>query len=351
MPSSHPSDLPSLDPSSEPSSVPSSNPTNLPSVVPSSVPSLEPSSMPSYGPTRPPSPSPTAHPTPFPSISHSFFPTSELSLCPSSNPSVIPFLAVLSLQVAGTCDCNSDVASGISDGIADSQISGADIISVQTTCVGKCVGGVTRGAGDVLDFSFELTLRIDESSQIPNLRETVISELSDATTDIVDHVAEDVGIELVAGPATAASDDDMSLSSSVSFDSSYRNFCIQVMNFKVNSVFKMRPCENETGNQRQKQLWSFDSTGKLRNKARPEWCMTWAGGKRKDLRLDLCDSATRKSSTFSYDESQRAIVVTNAKNKKRFLVGFDTTTKYNMLRLYGFNTENQSVKSFKQMLS
>ena len=261
-----------------------------------------------------------------------------------------PFMVVLSLEVAGTCDCNSDVASGISDGITDSQVSGADIISVQTTCVGKCAGDVTRGAGDLLEFSFELALRIDESSQIPNLRDAVITELAESTPDIVDQVAEDVGIELVVGSVIVASDDDMNISSTLPFDSTPRNFCVQVMNFKVNSVFKMRPCANETSNQRQKQLWSFDSTGKLRNKARPEWCMTWAGGKRKDLRLDLCENSTRKSSTFSYDESQSAIVVTNTENNKRFLVGFNTITKYEMLRLYGVNTQNQSVKSFTQLL-
>ena len=65
-----------------------------------------------------------------------------------------------------------------------------------------------------------------------------------------------------------------------------------------------------------------------------------AGGKRKDLRLDLCKNSTRKSSTFSYDESQSAIVLTNAKNNKLFLAGFNTITKYEMFRLYGVKTQN-----------
>ena len=310
-----------------------------------------PTPPPTQSPTARPTPSPTAHPTLSPSVSHSSRPSKEHSLSPSSEPTVTPFKVVLDLEVAGTCDCNSDVASGVADGLVESQLSGVDVISVKTTCVGKCAGDFIRGAGDVLEFSFELALRIDESSQIPNLRETVITELANATPDIVDQVSEDVGIELIAGSAIVKSDNDMSLSSTYPFDSSRRNFCIQVMNFKVNSVFKMRPCVYETSNQRQKQLWSFDSTGKLRNKARPEWCMTWNGGKRKDLRLDLCENAARKSSEFSYDDSQSAIVVTNTKNNKRFLIGFNTITKYEMLRLYGINTQNQSAHSFVQLLS
>jgi len=57
----------------------------------------------------------------------------------------------------------------------------------------------------VLELSFELTLRVDESSQIPNLREAVITQLADLTPDIVDQVAEDAGIELVTGSVIVAS--------------------------------------------------------------------------------------------------------------------------------------------------
>eukprot|EP00554_Chaetoceros_debilis_P000809 CAMPEP_0194095920 /NCGR_PEP_ID=MMETSP0149-20130528/57078_1 /TAXON_ID=122233 /ORGANISM="Chaetoceros debilis, Strain MM31A-1" /LENGTH=407 /DNA_ID=CAMNT_0038781881 /DNA_START=121 /DNA_END=1344 /DNA_ORIENTATION=- len=209
MPSSLPSDLLASGTSSGPSPVPSSNPTKLPSLVPS----------PSLGPTRPPSPSPTpsSNPTKLPSLvpSPSLGPTrppspsptavSRFSLRPSIDPSVTPFMVVLSLEVVGTCNCSSDVASGISDGIVDSRISGADVVSVQTTCVGKCAGDVTRGAGGVLELSFELSLRVDESSQIPNLREAVITQLADLTPDIVDQVAEDAGIELVTGSVIVAS--------------------------------------------------------------------------------------------------------------------------------------------------
>ena len=154
------------------------------------------------------------------------------------------------------------------------------------------------------------------------------------------------GIELVPSPVVVASNDDTSLSSILPFDSTSRNFCMQVMNFKANSVFKMRPCEYEIGNKRQKQLWSFDNTGQIRNKARPEWCMTWAGGKQKDLRLGLCDYSPRKTAKFKYDEAEKALFVENVTNNKKFKIGFNTVTKYEKLRLYGLKSENYSANSF-----
>ena len=97
-------------------------------------------------------------------------------------------------------------------------------------------------------------------------------------------------------------------------------------------------------------MWTFDHKGQLRNKQKPEWCVTWAGGKKKELRLDECDdNATRrlqKTSSFEYVKSKKAIQVTNTENDKKFLIGFDPLTKYERLRLYGVNTENSAVHSF-----
>ena len=353
-PSYVPSSLPSLEPSLKPSSVPSLLPSVIPSSEPSNVPSLDPSSKPSSVPSLVPSLVPSSEPSLLPSLepSSTSIPTSTPSLLPSPQPSVTPLKVVLSVEIRGTCDCDSGVASGVSNGLSNTQIPGAKVGNVETACTAKCASGaVIRGADDALALTFELSLFVEEVSLVPFDSNAAFAEIAESTESIVQQVAQDTGIELVPSPVVVASNDDTSLSSILPFDSTPRNFCMQVMNFKANSVFKMRPCESEIGNKRQKQLWSFDNTGQIRNKARPEWCMTWAGGKQKDLRLGLCDYSPRKTAKFKYDEAEKALFVENVINNKKFKIGFNTVTKYEKLRLYGLKSENYSVNSFVLLTS
>jgi len=240
-------------------------------------------------------------------------------------------------------------------------VSSVTILEVSVTCNEKCapVGPGTVGqrrlaADDALIFTIGITYAVDEASFVlDDAIAEIESEIEVSTIAVVQEVAEETGIELVPLPivTVVTSAEITSLSSLRPFDSTSRKFCMQVMNFRVNSVFKMRPCQLKRGIVRQKQIWTFDNVGKFHNQARPEWCMTWAGGKRKDLRLDLCANSTRKTEKYKYEATDKAIIVENLKNKKKFKIGFNTETKYEKLRLYGLNSENLSVNSFVLLTS
>jgi len=271
---------------------------------------------------------------------------------------------VATQEVDGTCDCGSPAGVAIKEGFESTSlksVSGLTILDVTVTCAEKCapVGTGTVGqrrltADDALLFTIGITYAVDEASpeEIPFVLDDAIAEIEAeievSTIAVVQEVAEETGIELVPSPivTVVTSAEITSLSSLRPFDSTSRKFCMQVMNFRVNSVFKMRPCQLKPGNVRQKQIWTVDNAGKFHNQARPEWCMTWAGGKRKDLRLDLCANSTRKTEKYKYEATDKAIIVENLKNKKKFKIGFNTETKYEPLRLYGLNSENLSVNSF-----
>lgn len=129
------------------------------------------------------------------------------------------------------------------------------------------------------------------------------------------------------------------------FDSTSRDFCMQVMNFSQDRKFKMRPCSNKQSI-RSKQEWYFEPNGQLRNVAKPEWCASWKP-KDKSLGLSKCDSNSPRTKRFSFNEYEHSLVVENELNGKIFRIGFNTRKKYDSMRLYRSNNNmNNSLYTF-----
>eukprot|EP00979_Chaetoceros_neogracilis_P003242 scaffold573_cov309-Chaetoceros_neogracile.AAC.1 len=186
----------------------------------------------------------------------------------------------------------------------------------------------------------------DSSPDIPTVQ--LLSAIQKYAVSIVKGVAGEAKIGFFnAGPMIAMSES-MVFLSDLTFDSSSRNFCLVVEDIDMDAKFYMRPCGSLT-KQSNKKLWSFDHKGQIRNTNNPQWCMAWAGGKKKELWLEKCDT-TKKTASFEYVKSQKAIAVTNTKNDKKFLIGFNTVKKYGKLRLYGVNSKNTAVSSFLMMV-
>ena len=132
------------------------------------------------------------------------------------------------------------------------------------------------------------------------------------------------------------------------FDSSSREFCMQVMNFGDDRKFKMRPCSKKE-QIRRKQEWFFEPDGQLRILAKPEWCASWRPND-KSLGLTRCDDdshTNRRTTHFSYSAIENSLLVKNEKNGKSFRIGFNPRKKYDVMRLYrDTNTNNQSLYTF-----
>eukprot|EP00979_Chaetoceros_neogracilis_P012979 scaffold3589_cov279-Chaetoceros_neogracile.AAC.1 len=222
------------------------------------------------------------------------------------------------VTLIGTCDCTNGVKESHLSHLADFNSSGYVIgIARVSDCLNTtCADSNQRGLGDSMTYTIEGTAVLvdeDSSPHIPTVQ--LLSAIQKYAVSIV---------EGVAGEAKIVEDIDM------------------------DAKFYMRPCGSLT-KQSKKKLWSFDHKGQIRNTNNPQWCMAWAGGKKKELWLEKCDTR-RKTASFEYFKSQKAIAVTNTKNDKKFLIGFNTVKKYGKLRLYGVNSKNTAVSSFLMMV-
>ena len=407
VPSQHPSDLPSLTPSVSPSSLPTAkasytptqSPTKGPTKNPTKSPTTSPTALywPSAGPTVTQKPSmadtekPTGKPTElqrFQVLKPKCYCRSPLRGISSTEVSLRFSLMVAIWEAAVTAALGPDksnwkttvismgnrdvrrrglleISSTSDDGVQLTTrfLQNNDEIMVEyelsTTIVCESLSGCSEN-----DQNAALQSSVDTASQLEvavttgSLTQALVTEtqvvfeqagLVDIPTLVVDEVEAEVPpVEIVLPPVQ-----DMGFTSILPFDSTPRKFCLQVMNFRVNSVFRMRPCEKWNMGKRQKQLWVLDTfTNQIRNNSRPEFCMTWVGGKQKNLKLGLCNSpGMRKTVDFMYDENAKSLIVRNVMNGKKFVLGYDTVKKYGNIRLYGKNTKNPSAHSFELLFS
>eukprot|EP00979_Chaetoceros_neogracilis_P012553 scaffold3353_cov298-Chaetoceros_neogracile.AAC.4 len=256
------------------------------------------------------------------------------------------------VTLIGTCDCTNGVKESHISHLAGFYNSGYVIgiarVSdcLTTTCAAE---SNQEGQGNSVMYTIEGTVVLvdkDSSTDISTVQ--LLSAIQKYAVSIVEEVAREAKIGFFnAGPIIAMSES-MVFLSDLPFDSPPQNFCLAVKNIHMNAKFYMRPCGSLT-KQSNKKLWSFDHKGQIRNTNNPQWCMAWAGGKKKKLWLEKCDTR-RKTASFEYVKSQKAIVVTNTKNDKKFLIGFNTWKKYGKLRLYGVKSKNRSVSSFLMMV-
>uniref|UniRef100_A0A7S3VF40 Ricin B lectin domain-containing protein n=1 Tax=Chaetoceros debilis TaxID=122233 RepID=A0A7S3VF40_9STRA len=379
-------------PSASPSE--SSLPSILPSSVPSRVPSLEPSSEPSLElPITPPVLPPVSPPTKILTIS----PVQIITSSPIKFPTFEPTPSVIPPPPAGTsvssvakiensCDCtvftSSSFRTQLNEQLQGSQISGGDfeITGARlTNCIPQCsVPSVTtdralqegtRGAGDSVLLEIETLIVAEPGAVIPDvLPPTLVQSIKTTTNQVLEEKMPDIVtvavkeivdsggivvdvpvvgevvttslVETTAAPTSAPtrSNNAKAIISDLKFDSTTRPFCLQAVNLRQNAGFKMRPCNNSN-----KQMWIF-ANDKIQNAAKPKWCMAWKG-KVRELRVSECDG-TMKTDRFTYDNTAKALVVTNITNGKQFLIGFNPRLKYNWLNLYGIKSENPSVHSF-----
>ena len=252
------------------------------------------------------------------------------------------------------------------------------------SCSAVCAGinAFTRASGDTVNLDIETMVVAEEGEVIPDVLPTdlietikadtaqvIVAELATVIETAAKVIEEETGVVVAILPTvedvvvqevvkrTAAPtispaptipaptpstplDNLKFITSDFNFGQN-RKFCVQIMNFREGARFKMRPCKWRT-----KQVWRFDSeNGKIRNKAFPSWCITWKG-KKKELRLTKCKRMA-KNRKIEYNSAEKAIIVTNLYNNKKFFVGFNPRKKFNFLRLYGIkNRKNPSVHSF-----
>ena len=271
---------------------------------------------------------------------------------------MVPFISpesfTLQVTLIGTCDCTNGVKESHLSHLADFNSSGYLIgVARVSDCLNTtCAESNQKGLGDSMAYTIEGTVVLVDEDSSPDISTVqVLSAIQKYAVSIVKVVAGEAKIGFFyAGPMIAMSES-MVFVSDLTFDSSSRNFCLRVKEFNKNAIFHMRPCGSLTKQSSTKKVWSFDQKGQIRNTNKPQWCMAWAGGKKKELRLEKCDDNTRrKTASFEYVKSQKAITVTNTKNDKKFLIGFNTVTKYTKLRLYGPNSNNRAVRSFLMMV-
>ena len=266
-------------------------------------------------------------------------------------PYVSPESFTLQVKLIGTCDCTNGVKESHLSHLAKFNSSGyvIGIARVSDCSNTTCAESNQKGLGDSMTYTIEGTAVLvdeDSSPDIPTVQ--LLSAIQKYAVSIVKGIAGEAKIGFFyAGPMIAMSES-MVFVSDLTFDSSSRNFCLVVEDIDMEAKFYMRPCGSLT-KQSNKKLWSFDHKGQIRNTNNPQWCMAWAGGKKKELWLEKCDT-TRKTASFEYVKSQKAIAVTNTKNDKKFLIGFNTVKKYGKLRLYGVKSKNRSVSSFLMMV-
>jgi len=266
-------------------------------------------------------------------------------------PYVSPESFTLQVTLIGTCDCTNGVKESHLSHLADFNSSGyvIGIARVSDCSNTTCAESNQKGLGDSMTYTIEGTAVLvdeDSSPDIPTVQ--LLSAIQKYAVSIVKGVAGEAKIGFFnAGPMIAMSES-MVFLSDLTFDSSSRNFCLVVEDIDMDAKFYMRPCGSLT-KQSNKRLWSFDHKGQIRNTNNPQWCIAWAGGKKKELWLEKCDT-TKKTASFEYVKSQKAIAVTNTKNDKKFLIGFNTVKKYGKLRLYGVNSKNTAVSSFLMMV-
>eukprot|EP00979_Chaetoceros_neogracilis_P016680 scaffold9028_cov298-Chaetoceros_neogracile.AAC.2 len=222
------------------------------------------------------------------------------------------------VTLIGTCDCTNGVKESHLSRLAKFNSSGYVIgIARVSDCLNTtCADSNQKGLGDSMTYTIEGTVVLVDEDSSPKISTVqVLSAIQKYAASLVKGVAGEAKI---------------------------------VRDINMNAKFYMRPCGSLT-KQSKKKLWSFDHKGQIRSTNNPQWCMAWAGGKKKKLWLEKCDTR-RKTASFEYVKSQKAIVVTNTKNDKRFLIGFNTVKKYGKLRLYGVNSKNRSVSSFLMMV-
>eukprot|EP00979_Chaetoceros_neogracilis_P015071 scaffold5336_cov346-Chaetoceros_neogracile.AAC.1 len=188
------------------------------------------------------------------------------------------------VTLIGTCDCTNGVKESHLSHLADFNSSGyvIGIARVSDCSNTTCAESNQKGLGDSMTYTIEgTTVLVDEDSSphIPTVQ--LLSAIQKYAVSIV---------KGVAGEAKIVEDIDME------------------------AKFYMRPCGSLT-KQSNKKLWSFDHKGQIRSTNNPQWCMAWAGGKKKELWLEKCDTR-RKTASFEYVKSQKAIAVTNTKNDK-----------------------------------
>jgi len=241
-----------------------------------------------------------------------------------------------------------------------------DVVQIDTSCACRTVttsvpnpetNGFLPRASNVVtseEMVFETVLKIQQSDPSvtfdPELMYYPLVQMASAiSTGFADtmnfKIPEDSIVAEIADAGTT-----FFSSQETSFDSSLREFCIHVMNFRKHSNIRMRPCKNPDKKKKKlwkkKQLWFIDSKGRMRNSAKKQWCVTWSGGKKRKLQLDLCESSAWKTTTFSYDADQMAIVVRNDLTGKKLLFGYGLKKKYGNIRLLPYNTKNYSAHSF-----
>ena len=268
------------------------------------------------------------------------------------------------------CDCSGGQGTSTSCRVSDAfmettKISFGNILQVETSCTcttrndtasnagtkSRADAG-TKAAGAPADVVHDDAAR---ATSIMTLRSKIVIQPTDpsftvdsgtafepllqVTSPISNSIADNLNFVIPDDNISVSFADGSAFVSSQVFDSTSRKFCIHVMNFRINSRLRMRPCITDPKkSSKRKQEWKIDSKGRMQNSTRDQWCVTWAGGKKRELRLDLCANSARKTTEFKYDANQTAIVVKNVLNGKRLLFGHGLKEKYLNIRLLPFNT-------------